>query len=180
MPAQWSTSRFNAHSIATAVLSEMIASLISVENIEPAFLAGLFHDVGQIVIAVSLRDDPDALKRLEAEQDAGLEQLELELVGFSHAELSAAILKTWSLPASIENAVRLHEAPIQCSGTGVALSGIVHAADRYVDCEGLSITGQRRQDADKMVTLSQLGLAAKDSNPFAGFREQLDTLLSLL
>jgi putative nucleotidyltransferase with HDIG domain len=180
MPAQWSTSRFNAHSIATAVLSEMIASMVSVENMESAFLAGLFHDVGQIVIAVSLRNDPDALARLEAADDGAREQLELELVGFSHPELSAAILRTWSLPTSIEKAVRFHEAPMQCSDSGVALSDIVHAADRYVDCEGLSISGIRRENGDKLTALNQLGLGMQDPNLFVGFREQLDTLLSLL
>src|ERR1700736_1644860 len=56
-PAEWSTSRFNAHSIGVAVLSEMIAGTMRADNPQTAFLSGLFHDIGEIGIAVLLRDD---------------------------------------------------------------------------------------------------------------------------
>jgi HD-GYP domain-containing protein (c-di-GMP phosphodiesterase class II) len=45
-PAQWSSIRFNTHSIATAVFSEIIASALAPEHTELAFLAGMFHDTG--------------------------------------------------------------------------------------------------------------------------------------
>lgn len=180
--AEWSCSRFNAHSIGTAVLSEMIASALMPENMEAAFLAGLFHDVGHVAIAVLLRDNPDAIKQLAREEHAALEQLELELVGFSHSVLSAAIVRSWNLPASVENAVLVHEAPIEAKllePGGVELSDIVHVADCFVDYEGLSISGARKQAKD-LRALWELGLSIKDSMIFKRFRDELDILLSVL
>jgi HD-like signal output (HDOD) protein len=180
-PAEWSTSRFNAHSIGVAVLSDMIACIISPDKAETAFLAGLFHDVGQVGVAVLLRDDADALKKLSGAKHVHMEQLESELLGFSHSELSAATIRSWNLPAVIENAVRFHAAEIDCDrikSGDVALSDIVHLADRYVDYEGLSLSG-RKEKGDTLPIFDQLGLTT-DATIFARFHNELDTLLSVI
>jgi HD-like signal output (HDOD) protein len=180
-PAEWSTSRFNAHSIGVAVLSDMIACAISPDKAQTAFLAGLFHDVGQVGIAVLLRDDADALKKLSAEKHAHMEELESEVLGFSHSELSAATIRSWNLPAIIEQAVRFHESEIDCDrikAGDVALGDIVHLADSYVDYEGLSLSG-RKEKGDTLSIFDQLGLST-EANIFARFHNELDTLLSVI
>jgi putative nucleotidyltransferase with HDIG domain len=178
-PAEWSTSRFNAHSIGVAVLSEMIAATIRADNAQVAFLAGLFHDVGHIGIAVLLRDDAYALKRSALRENVHQEQLELELLGFSHSELSAAMVRSWNLPRVIEQAVQFHEAEIDCrriTHEDLELSGIVHLADCHVDREGLSISGVPKQNKDEFPNLDRLGLP----KVFTRFHEELDTLLSVI
>jgi putative nucleotidyltransferase with HDIG domain len=183
IPPEWSSSRFNAHSIGTAVLSEMIAAALSPEDVQAAFLAGLFHDIGHVVIALALRDNPDALKRLGVLEHAQLEQLEVELVGFSHAELSAAMVRSWNLPLSIENAVRFHEELIDVDRTdsgSVALSDILYVADRYVDYEGLTIRAAQKPHADHLELIRQLNLGINDSTIFRRFHDELDILLSIL
>ncbi len=182
-PPEWSASSFNAHSIGAAVLSEMIAGALSPENVQAAFLAGLFHDIGHVVIAVALRDNPDALKRLGVLEHPQLEQLEVELVGFSHAELSAEMVRSWNLPPPIENAVRFHEEPIDADRTNsrtLALSDILYVADRYVDYEGLTIRGARKPDTDHLELIRQLDLGINDSTIFRRFHDELDVLLSIL
>jgi HD-like signal output (HDOD) protein len=181
-PAEWSTSRFNAHSIAVAVLSDMIAATISPGHGQVAFLAGLFHDIGQVGIAGLLRDDPDGLKKLRVPKHDRLEQAESELLGFCHSELSAAVVRSWNLPVDIEQAVRFHEAEIDSNriqGEDVALSEIVHVADVYVDYEGLSVSGVPTRKTDQLPILDQLGLA-EETAIFARFHEELETLLSVL
>jgi HD-like signal output (HDOD) protein len=181
-PVEWSTSRFNAHSIGVAVLSDMIAATISPGHGQVAFLAGLFHDIGQVGIAGLLRDDPDRLKKLRVSKHVHLEQVESELLGFSHSELSAAVVRSWNLPADIEHAVRFHEAEIdwnRIKGEHMPLSEIVHVADTYVDYEGLSVSGVPRRKTDELPTLDQLGLT-EHSAIFARFHDELETLLSVL
>jgi len=181
-PVEWSTSRFNAHSIAVAVLSDMIAATISPGHGQTAFLAGLFHDIGQVGIASLLRNDPGGLKELRASKHAHLEQAESELLGFCHSELSAAVVRSWNLPADIEQAVRLHEAEIDSNriqGEDVALSEIVHVADVYVDYEGLTISGVPTRKTDQLPILDQLGLT-KETAIFVRFHDELETLLSVL
>jgi putative nucleotidyltransferase with HDIG domain len=178
-PSEWSTSRFNAHSIGVAVLSEMIAATIRADNAQVAFLAGLFHDVGHIGIAVLLREDAYAPKRSALRENVHQEQLELELLGFSHSELSAAIVRSWNLPRVIEQAVQLHEGEIdwdRITHGDLALSDIVHLADCHVDREGLSISGVPEQNKDELPNLDLLGLP----NVFTRFHDELDALLSVI
>ena len=181
-PRQWSTSRFNAHSIATAVLCEMIASTLTPADSQLAFLAGLLHDTGRLLIAVLVHDNADALARLNVD-DHSLEEAERDLIGFTHPELSAALVRSWSLPVAIENAIRYHEHPDNDPGRNVTegdllLSDIVHVADYFADCHGFSISGLARQNVEHVSAFSRLDV---DETTIAGdLRDELDVLLSLL
>ncbi len=69
---------------------------------EEAFVAGLLHDVGKLIVDDYL--DPEPGKRavtLSEESDA---------VGLNHVELAEYILKQWRLPDSIVQAIRGHHA----------------------------------------------------------------------
>ncbi len=58
--------RFNRHALATATLSNILAQQLLVPEPDAAFVAGLFHDVGQLVLI--LRGcNPRALFHREAE-----------------------------------------------------------------------------------------------------------------
>ena len=183
-PKAWSTSRFNTHSIATAILSETIASVLAPGSMDEAFLSGLFHDTGRLIIALLLREDEEAFEQLNREEHTGLEKAELGLLGFSHSELSAAIVRSWKLPPAIEAAVRFHENPADYTerhnSTRVQLCDIVHVADCYVDCRGFSIQGQPGPEEDAVRAFAQLGLGIEDSDMLTQFQEQLEILLSIL
>jgi len=183
-PAAWSTSRFNTHSIATAILAETIASALAPEKMELAFLAGLFHDLGRLIVAVLLRDEEETFRRLQQSEHVGLEWAESALLGFSHAELSAAIVASWKLPAPIEMAVRFHESPLddpdRALSPGVPLCDIVHVADCYTDQQGLSISGSKAPEERTGRALEELGLGIDDADILPQFQDQLEVLMSIL
>jgi hypothetical protein len=147
-------------------------------------LAGLFHDTGRLIIAVLLHDNVEALAELNRHEHVDLEAVEKELVGFTHSEVSAIVAKSWNLPASIETAVRFHENPSADPAVGeddkILLSHIVNAADWYVDCQGFSISGARREDEDKLKLLHQFGLGVDDTTVFSRFENELEILLDIL
>ncbi len=66
---------------------------------EEAYVAGLLHDVGKLVIDEFLEIPADERVTLDHERDA---------VGLCHAELAEFILHQWNLPSSITGAVRHH------------------------------------------------------------------------
>lgn len=73
---------------------------------DDAFIAGLLHDVGQLVLAQRLGEPYTGfVDRADAE---GLElgPLERSAVGFEHTELSAALLGHWKFAPSLVEAVR--------------------------------------------------------------------------
>src|SRR6478609_2314272 len=63
-PPAWSMARFNRHSAAVAVLSDQIASRVQADCAEGAFVAGLLHDLGRLLIALGLPDEFARLMKL--------------------------------------------------------------------------------------------------------------------
>ena len=110
--------RFNMHSSACAILSDLLAQRLNVEYAEGAFVAGLLHDVGRLLIAMALpRENALILDGGRGAQRwpkwrrpilSIIEGCEQEVLGFTHAELSAEALKYWKLPEEIQIAVRDH------------------------------------------------------------------------
>ena len=155
-PPSWSMARFNMHSAATAILSDMLAQRVPVNYPEGAFVAGLFHDVGRLLIAVALPDEYESILELHY-SGAPLLDCEQQVLGFTHPELSARALASWNLPQPIQAAVRHHHVPASAEGHGeLPLSAILNAADRYVNSSGISIVAD--VSAEPRVSLESLGL----------------------
>jgi HD-like signal output (HDOD) protein len=134
-PTGWDAGRFNAHAVASGVLSDLMAAGARVDYPEGAFVAGLLHDVGKLLIATA---DPIGYAQVvrETEQAAcSWVECEIELLGTTHAELSGAALERWNLPAPIRDAVALHHEP-----EAGHLSAVVQAADAAANALGYSIT----------------------------------------
>lgn len=133
-PVGWSMAHFNRHAVAVALLSDLIAMEVDVEYPEGAFTAGLLHDIGKLLIAVSFPSeflDIDNLTGADLEKETGFEEL---ILGVRHADLSAAALERWNLPAPIREAVAGHHDAL---GTGrIRLSGVVHLADAAANALG--------------------------------------------
>lgn len=99
---------FWRHSIACGIIARSLAVYLRESNVERLFVAGMLHDVGQIVLAAARPEVSREL--LETQQDTGRFYLELERerLGFDHAELGGALLKKWKIPVSIGEPVACH------------------------------------------------------------------------
>ena len=97
---------------------------------EGAFIAGLLHDVGELLIALSLPREYEVITAGESE---------MIVMGLEHAELSAAALGVWNLPVPIQTAVLYHHNPSAEPGSTdgeIRLAQVVYAADQYLNSEG--------------------------------------------
>jgi HD-like signal output (HDOD) protein len=148
MPASWSMARFNLHSSAVALLSDLLAQRLELEYPEGAFMAGLLHDSGRLLIALALPQEYERILELHAAGDRPVVDCEREILGFTHAELSSEALKYWKLPKEIQIAVRDHHGSRPESRGEIPLSYVVDAADQYANSAGLSILAQSLSDAD--------------------------------
>jgi HD-like signal output (HDOD) protein len=143
MPPGWSMARFNMHSAATATLSDMLAQRLPVEYPEGAFVAGLLHDVGSLLIALKLTEQHDQVQRMTEESHRPPVDCELEVLGFTHPDLSGDALAFWNLPEPIQTAVRYHHSSLaddsKTNPGEIRLSRVLDAADQYVNALGISI-----------------------------------------
>jgi HD-like signal output (HDOD) protein len=158
-PPAWSMARFNLHSVAAAQLADMLAQKVPVAYPEGAFVAGLLHDMGQLLIAIGLPDQySQILERAHAE-GCSIGDAERDILGFTHSELSAEALLAWNLPLPIQAAVRDHHIPSAAAvGGEVPLVTVVSAADRYVNSTGASIVPPPGVSVPDSSALAYLGL----------------------
>jgi len=94
------------HSTAVGLAARSLIAVVPGKPfyVEEAFVAGLLHDVGKLIV-------DDYLDREPGKRRVSLTE-ETEAVGLDHAELAEYILKQWRLPENIVNAIRDHHAPL--------------------------------------------------------------------
>ena len=178
-PSSWSMARFNMHSSACAILSDLLAQRLNVNYAEGAFVAGLLHDVGRLLIALALTEEYGRILQLHETEGKALVICEMEVTGLTHPELSAKALEIWNLPEPIQNAVRYHHDPASdpsAKGGEVILSRVLDAANQYVNSMGVSILKKCPGVADATLVES-LGLPAEQLQAvLAEFKAEYDAM----
>jgi HD-like signal output (HDOD) protein len=135
--------------------------LLKGEGRSGAYLGGLLHDVGGLVLLSSLPEHrsvlfdgaPWAFQRAVREK---------QLLGFTHAEVGAYLLGTWGLPAAlVETVARQHAPPVVGKGL-LDAAGAVHLAQGFVmEAEAKQGGSSERAELNwEFVTLSGLNLKA--------------------
>jgi len=96
---------------------------------EEAFMAGLLHDMGKLVLAANY---PALLEQNieEAQQKKiGLWEQEFLVHGSSHAEMAGYLLRRWGMPAGVVDAVTFHHRPTLARIRSFSAVTAVHLAN---------------------------------------------------
>ncbi|MEA4855555.1 MAG: HDOD domain-containing protein [Solidesulfovibrio sp.] len=126
-PGLWDMRAFWRHAAACAVYASLLAAACPGTAPDRAFVGGLLHDIGQLVI---LRKLPAAaarallLSRVEGLPDA---EAETAVLGFDHALVGRTLLTSWHFPETLTRiAADHHHPPGDVASRETAL---VHVAD---------------------------------------------------
>lgn len=141
------------HSMAVSAHARKIAGEIGLKqrDSEDAFLAGLLHDVGKLVMLTDFKDEMNAALELAQKKSIEAHLAEREILGVSHAEIGAHLLSLWGLHDDILEAIAFHHIPSQAVPltrnilTTVYLANTMercskegsNASSYYLDCEYL-------------------------------------------
>ena len=109
---------FWRHELQCAALARHIALGRGVDG-ESAYMAGLLHDVGRLVMLMRFPDRTDVLLRGRNDDDTGLDH-ERALFGFDHAQVGGALLELWGLPEQMVQAAHQHADEIVPEDPGAA------------------------------------------------------------
>ena len=135
----WSHERFNLHSLATALVADGIAQHGDVEFAEGAFVAGLLHDFGKLLIAVTLPADYVEIVEMAKISGRNWYQCEKGFLADTHASYSALAIERWNLPEPVQRAAAKHHEPESGSGATWPLSLVIARADEVVNRLGHSV-----------------------------------------
>ncbi|MBZ8141343.1 signal transduction protein [Rubrivivax gelatinosus] len=107
-------------------------ALIAGRDSEAAFLAGLLHQVGHLILCLAFADRlPQRLASAKALRGAELAALESQVCGLTHAQVSAAWLDELAFPPSVVDAVALHLQPQEAPDS---LAPLVALATQVAAC----------------------------------------------
>jgi len=176
-------SRYSQHSLSCALVSQFLAEHAPVANAEAAFAAGLFHDVGKLLMMTTF---PELQTEVQERFESGgtYEGAETEMLGITHSEVSRIVLERWQLPAHIQAAAACHHRPEEAAAAGaeeLPLAQVVHAADLFVNEYGLQIQPTKRVDAfpaDR--AFEDIGLRQKKPEILEKFQKEYEGIRSLL
>jgi HD-like signal output (HDOD) protein len=174
---QFSLRRFNEHSVATATLLELISEELPFESGEDAFLAGLLHDIGKLLVAANFPQQYDDILALTAVNGATLIEAERDILGIDHAELSSLAILRWELPGAIQSAACYHHQPSEPAGRPGLSLGLYHA-DAYINHLGMSVL-PLPLPCQKAGTLEIPGFGFSQERVLQRFGEEIQTLGSL-
>jgi len=76
-----------------------------------AFVAGLLHDFGKVVLATNFDDLYGRVHALARKQPVALWDIEKEMFGANHGEIGACLVGMWNMPNSVVEAAALHHEP---------------------------------------------------------------------
>ena len=93
-------------SLAVATLARRIASETGLVNPDEAFLTGVVHDIGKLVLFDAAGES--YAEMLDANPVDQITGLELETYGATHPELGKQCGKNWGLPHTINTAINNH------------------------------------------------------------------------
>ncbi len=96
------------HTHHALVVAERAASLARPERRSDAYLGGMLHDIGGLVIAATHPEEHREILAHAGKDERRMVARETEVLGFDHADVGAALLAVWGLPCELVEAVLLH------------------------------------------------------------------------
>lgn len=129
-----------SHCVGVAVASRLVARVCGRASAEEAYIAGLLHDIGLILLDQTLRRHfyqvVDALS-----ETVPTHIIEHRILSFDHALLGGFVARKWNFPDSVADAITFHHQPWCYTGKHQELVQVVAVANYLCSRTGLTSLG---------------------------------------
>ena len=116
------------HSLGCAVVCNVLAKRLEINDPEEVSTAGLIHDIGKVAIKIELPKEHGQIEKLVAENNIAMREAELKVLGLNHAEVGGWLAKSWNLPDKLVEPIACHHAPMEAREEKLA-TAIIHFSD---------------------------------------------------
>jgi len=126
---------FSNHGVAVSKCACLVAEEEGADKecVDDSVLAGLIHDVGQLILASRLSEQYCDVVRAAKQEEKPLRDCEIERFGADHADVGAYLLGLWGLPDSIVEAVAYHHRPSESPVDQFGPITAVHVANVLIN-----------------------------------------------
>ncbi len=115
------------HSVCCGIAAGSLAGRCGVKDTQTMFVAGLLHDIGQLVLYNSFPELAEQVLRKAGESEYFRYRAEQEIMGVTHAQVGAELLRRWRLSPCLQEVVAFHHEPANAANYGWETS-VVHIA----------------------------------------------------
>lgn len=130
----YSADELMQHSMAVSQLAEQIAKETNDKQLaEDAMLAGMLHDIGQLLLVANLPEDFYLAMRKSRDKRIPLCDAERTIFGANHANMGAYLLGLWGMSDSIVEAVAFHHEPSKSNHYEFGVLACIHIANALVN-----------------------------------------------
>lgn len=135
--AAFDFSSFWRHAIGTSLCAKAVARATD-QNQDHAFISGLLHDIGKLVLVTRFPGQYSETMAFMAANDCYAIEAERDVLGLDHTGVGRALAEHWKFPPVIQRTIANHHAPTaQDFGD---IPSVVHIADAIV--YALDLTGE--------------------------------------
>ena len=138
--------KFWEHSFGTALIARTLAKDVCPKDGETAFISGLLHDMGRMVLDQNLHDEFSKSLFQSRNEAKPLHECEKMVLGFDHADAGAWLGRKWGLPDALIAGIGYHH---NCQTLPEALQGhgelvrIICIANRLCLSAGIGASGDQ-------------------------------------
>lgn len=173
---------FWSHSILCGIVTRELTRLCRHVDVDFAFVAGLLHDVGQLVLFNRFPGQSRVALELvmDREQPVELFEAERKIFGFDHAMLAGRLMEVWLLPERLRECVEFHHAPALALNHPVE-AALVHMANCVTNVQGTELTPERTVERIDRICWDRTGLEPDQLLPIVDAAEEaVDEIRALL
>jgi HD-like signal output (HDOD) protein len=96
------------HSVGCAFACRLLVIQRYPHLAEEAFLAGLMHDIGKLLLNLQVSAKFDEIVQVVYNENRSFYETERELLGFDHTHIGAMLVAKWKLPSLLEEIIAEH------------------------------------------------------------------------
>ena len=115
------------NSVTCGVVTRNLAQKVGMRETERMFLAGLLHKVGRLVFYASRPVQYRQVLQDRQHGEAAIIEAERAVFGFDYAQLGAALLRSWRVPAALDEVIEYQLTPLAAPNQAKE-AAIVHMA----------------------------------------------------
>jgi len=139
--APYTREDFWVHSISVAALAGRLGRADERISSSTAFVSGLLHDIGKLVLDRYYRDPFTHALRLAQSERIPLDEAERRRFGSDHAAIGGDLLDTWRFPRELSDPIRHHHDPERCPERHRVHAMLIQAADYLCNSHGIGYSG---------------------------------------